>query len=1249
MNSRMVSVVGLLFVASLISQFSGFSSSSALPDTTQQAGSTSPYTSQKISKKYPAQAKPTLDKLTSEDRIALLARSELGPWVASCAFARDAGKKDRSESIALDLEQAAENQVHVASGTLSIPGELAADANRERWCLQNKDGGRLLNHAEFLIATVPDPVNTHLALEFDRRIEAIQWAAQDTNYLVDQFWMPWKVQVSTGESDTERARIEAMLRELRSSQPGLQIFSSRSSDAALFVFLVGETPTTGVSQPQLLNALQYVREISEAVAVPFPKPIRILGPGFSGSAYPLAQTLRQRPASEEFYLVSGSATNESALEWLNPEHRPAPAGEPWVYFDSVLTNDEVAFASFRDYLHDELHIEYKEIALLSESGTEYGVGMSGAFKFSKHDPHEKGDYILSIRFPREISTLRSAYPDQSQSAAAKTPAPPTTGLPLDLRQSLGNEDDIPPFSAGELPMSQEAVLMDVAATLRREKIKAVGISATDIFDMLFLARFLREFCPDIRIFTMYSDQLLVRAADSIPLDGTLSVSNYPLFSAAQRWTGNRYEPLLSFSSSPNEGTYNAFLALMAQPANGSSCQYYCLMRDMSRPPTGPGMLQPALWLTVVSRNGYWPVTELVPQNLTSKVRFRPDLPSGGYLFLCGFLVMITVAHVTLLCAANLGQRNPAAATTGKPASTGRALSWLVDYFSLCSRTDQPLTERTKDLHVQKTLFVSSASLALASADLLTFWPVWRFILSWAHDFDLPEQAWYGFLVVATVLATGFAMWAAIYLFLKGKLWRAGTRTIVISGLLFAAIFLFCWRGLQNGAHQADFFFSRSLEIESGVSPIVPYILLLAGIYAACWAHIRRLRFVENRSVQIPCRSFDQTFHTGFGHLKHDLDSALDSLFFSSWSKPILIVVFLMPALLRGPSHIMSFEAGTPFLRRIWRGFDDLLLAMLALLFTFVVSAIGRFLSAWGPLRQILRRLERQRLRYAFDRLPKKHYSWTSLWHAGGNRKSFVHLTRSVECLRKLEASGNDVLQELPRLPDFRGQLEANVNQLLDAEAAGAVDTSHEAHRCEIQLATTADYIIQDFLVPRWLRTGHSDSLEHHDERQAKKADSKQRYHVQLARHTPDQPPPVTPDEQEPVVAAEEFVALRFVSLINYVGVQLRNLISFVSLAFILCVAALRSYPFLSHRTIGWTLTLLFLALGIPVVMVFAQMDRDAILSRLADTEPGKLDKEFYLRLVSYGALPLLTLLASQFPAIGRFLFSWVQPAVEALH
>jgi hypothetical protein len=37
-----------------------------------------------------------------------------------------------------------------------------------------------------------------------------------------------------------------------------------------------------------------------------------------------------------------------------------------------------------------------------------------------------------------------------------------------------------------------------------------------------------------------------------------------------------------------------------------------------------------------------------------------------------------------------------------------------------------------------------------------------------------------------------------------------------------------------------------------------------------------------------------------------------------------------------------------------------------------------------------------------------------------------------------------------------------------------------------------------------------------------------------------------------------------------------------------------------------------------------------------------------LRLAQFGALPLLTVVASQFPAVNHFWFSWVRPALEAL-
>jgi hypothetical protein len=61
------------------------------------------------------------------------------------------------------------------------------------------------------------------------------------------------------------------------------------------------------------------------------------------------------------------------------------------------------------------------------------------------------------------------------------------------------------------------------------------------------------------------------------------------------------------------------------------------------------------------------------------------------------------------------------------------------------------------------------------------------------------------------------------------------------------------------------------------------------------------------------------------------------------------------------------------------------------------------------------------------------------------------------------------------------------------------------------------------------------------------------------------------------------------------------------------------------------------------------MERDMILSRIAGTKIGELNKEFVFKFVAYGALPALSLLASQFPSISNFLYSWVEPAVKALN
>jgi hypothetical protein len=132
------------------------------------------------------------------------------------------------------------------------------------------------------------------------------------------------------------------------------------------------------------------------------------------------------------------------------------------------------------------------------------------------------------------------------------------------------------------------------------------------------------------------------------------------------------------------------------------------------------------------------------------------------------------------------------------------------------------------------------------------------------------------------------------------------------------------------------------------------------------------------------------------------------------------------------------------------------------------------------------------------------------------------------------------------------------------------------------------------------------------------------------------------------IAREEFISLRYVALIRYALLQLRAFLKFMTYGFILLVAALDLYPFEGRRQIGIALVFIFIVVGVCVVTVFAQMDRDPLLSRLSQTKPHQLDRYFVVRLISFGALPLLTLLASQVPDIGNFLSSWIQPALQAI-
>ena len=100
--------------------------------------------------------------------------------------------------------------------------------------------------------------------------------------------------------------------------------------------------------------------------------------------------------------------------------------------------------------------------------------------------------------------------------------------------------------------------------------------------------------------------------------------------------------------------------------------------------------------------------------------------------------------------------------------------------------------------------------------------------------------------------------------------------------------------------------------------------------------------------------------------------------------------------------------------------------------------------------------------------------------------------------------------------------------------------------------------------------------------------------------------------------------------------------------FIALSIAVSSYPFDPRTLLSGILLLLFAAFGGTVVVTYADMHRDATLSHVTNTEPGKLGSEFWFKVAGYGAAPLLGLITQVFPEWSGFLFSWLQPGLSSL-
>lgn len=1139
------------------------------------------------------------------------------------------------------------------------------------------------SQTNFVIATLPDPLHTHFSLLFDRFVEAIQQGAQDERYEYDSSWLPWEAEESSfallkDQDDAEDRK------DKREDQPGMIIFRHSSESPtdspyqkALIVFVVGEEPTRGIHRAQFENAVAWINALQPGSDLR--TSVTILGPTFSGS-FPslsdlLAKTgvLKTMNGGNGISIFSGSASSRGDAEEF--------AETKSVQFRSFVQDDTTELDRFCKYF-DRQEKYLKKLAILSEDETAYGA-IPAQGNFGNYERQGVVCYgATNIYYPRDISSLRSAYQTQSMFSSGSGQQNPDTvqrkSLPTDLADpSRQQHDTVRTYAGNQTPLSQEAQLLGIVDVLRTHRSEYVLLRSSNTLDPLFLANFLRRDYPEARIVVLNSDLLFQRGQDALALTGVMTLSTYPLFSWAREWSTTATDDTHSrrvFSENSTEGTYIASRLLLQTlaRANGETpyldCEFpeskeifvpplqcrpksviYAPLPDYAPPfwmkdqacDADAAKCRPSTWLSVITRNGTWPLAVLDKHTMSQKVPNTesdedtswPPIPRSTKVLLVA-LCCLAIFH--LLCCRF-------ASFTAKPA------------FRAHFATADP----------QHPWLVLIGSYLIVLMALFTGWGTGVF----SHVPSPPANKWELRAVVFFVwIVTGTALVANIARTRKlngGVVKSNFAKRLKLSLIFFAsgtAAFFLLWvwpiDSILLLANQA-FVYWRSMNLASGASPIVPFLSLTIGLYFWFWYALHGLALfgpdrpclppLETLSVKLPAP----------GTTQHREDEELKLSMFSqqtvaepaermtkplSWDNiKIILALFAILA-----TAMFGLGQGVP-VRNLgaMRANRYTLIFCLALIFYcgLILTEAWQIWRTWSSARQLLVFLDRMALRRTLSAL--YGFSWGTVWKMSGNVLDVRYklLSRQLECLTHLHNS-----LRLLKTPSTREEQEAFAgigacqNSVQLSRAAGMKfaewystnynkpDASdlRDFHTFQKQVAETTGIVLTQLLLPATRVEKHS--LIQLDPEDTRDEDRKG-------------PPP---SKNELIRNAEELVCLTYLGFAQNLLGRIRTIVLGGVYLFIALCVAVSSYPFDPRTLLSGILLVLFVAFGGIVIFTYADMHRDATLSHITNTEPGELGSEFWLKVVGYGAAPLLGLITQVFPEWSGFLFSWLQPGLSSL-
>jgi hypothetical protein len=1086
---------------------------------------------------------------------------------------------------------------------------------------------------------------------------------------------------------------------------------SRSYHEALVVFVVGEEATQGIHKEQFRNALAWIESLKPKAATKIGR-VAILGPTFSGSFPSLTQLLFERKTTElldlgttrrglPLAIFSGSVSGQT------PAHMFQNTFESQVAFHSFVQNDDEILERFCSYMQNQQPgFDPGRIAIISEDETAYGgSGMKlGTSELDEHDKAPKNDksdcarQALRLYYPRDISALRGAYQTKSLFDVGTSPQPAETqrrNLPTDLADPSGRvHDSIRSYGGNQTPLTQEAFLLEIVAALRELNARYIFLRSSNTLDQLFLTNFLRRGYPDGRIVIFGSDLMFIRERGSTGLGGAMTLSTYPLFPLERDWTEHQSLPAADrvFSSDTTEGTYVAIRLLLNDeslldekadpyrchvvdkqgriflpwiacatdpPIPDYSAPFWTLADQCGEVVDGDAETTakrnenclyqgPATWLSVIGANRFWPMASLTDETPNpppvdpktpelakrrkSEPGERPEIPLGMKVFLLG-LLLFSVFHAWCCWS---GSYTAKPAFRAHFASTGeKHHAWLVfggsccvaflaivagwgcGLFSTCAPgLPYPWFALT---------FVSLVCLMAWGAILASNRTAWKLSQDLSSSSDLPRMTKND---------------------LTSRCYRA-------SGLFTAAVVLFALAfvlpiELVLLIENRVLTYWRAMHLTSGVSPIVPILLILMGMYLSFWFLLHGLALFgpdrpclpsKDRLVLKGADGSNRDFLRMFS--QEDAGNPIEQAAIPLRGKILWLAVGLAILFFAAASGI---AAGIPVRSLGAKSYAIIFMAFLDICCTLAIVEAWRLCQVWEELRRLLEFIDRLPLRRTLASL--RGFSWGGVWKMSGNvlEVRYKVISRQMECMNHTIASLHKFLKTSSS-PDPEAQ--NSLVALTDMRTAGMTFaewySSNYANplagdlssfkRFQESIASASGTLLTKLLVPAWRMEEASLVVGPSKDEKEKEED---------ASNHPPQP------KDRHIQNAEEFVCLNYLGFIQNVLGRLRTMALTIILLFLVATVATSSYPFDPQQALSAVLIVLFVIVGAVIVKVYADMHRDATLSHVTKTKPGELGAEFWFKIVGFGFAPLIGLLTRIFPGITDFIFSWLQPGISSL-